>query len=123
MTSKGLDYNCYISVDEGEYFEEYDEEFEIEPSWYGQDVDDFRGRYPRVSLSNIPRPSLPSHTDRNISHREISTKALTKSSRPRRDQDTWDDDHYLETFENQGFEDDNLQPPITYNKREQRVSL
>jgi len=107
-------------VDEDEYVEEYDDEFEIEPSWYGQDMDDFRGRYPRASLSNGPRLQVPSHAEKNTSHREISTKALTKSSRLQRDEAAWNDDHYLETFENQGFEDDIAQPPITYNKREQR---
>ena len=106
----------YTSVDEDEYVEDYDEEFDTDPAWYGQDTEDFRARYPR-GMTTIPRPS---HTP---SHREISTKALTKSSRPPREQDMWDDDHYLESFENQGFEDEIAQNgPTTYNKQEQRVS-
>ena len=84
-------------------------------------MDDFKGRYPRAT-NTLPRPHISRHTEKNTAHREISTKALTKSSRLQHEEDIWDDEHYPEFFENQGFEDEIVEHPTTYNKQEQRVS-
>ena len=124
---KEVTYICILQfdtlVDDEEYnVEEYDDEPDIDHSWYGQPMDDFRGKFPKVTLSNGTNRQAPIHEEKNISHREISTKALTRASRHPREKDIWEDDNYLESFENHGFEDERTHhPPTTYHKREQRV--
>ena len=102
--------------------EEYEEDYENDPRWYNQRLEDFRGRYPRASLSNGARHDYSGQHEKMNNHREISTKALTKSSKFQRQPDTWNDDDTYPEYENHGFEDDLPLPHITYNKHEQRVS-
>ena len=110
-------------VDDDEYIEEYEEDYDNDPRWHSQGLEDFRGRYPRASLSNGPRHQYTSQNERTNTHREISTKALTKPSKFQSQPDPWDDnDTYPEYSENHGFEHDLPPQPTTYNKQEQRVS-
>ena len=115
--------SCLYLVDDDQHVEEYEQDYENDPGWHNLEMDDVRGRYPRASLLNGPKHHYPSHSERSNPHREISTKALTKSSKLPRQHDPWEDDTYPEYSENQGFEDDMPPQATTYNKQEQRVSL
>ena len=108
--------------------EDFEEDYENDPRWHTQGLDDFRARYPRASLSNGPRyEQYPSQNEEMRTHREISTKELTKPSKSSRLPDPWEGPLTYPAYSvNQGFESDlptPPPPPKEYRKQEQRVSM